>query len=143
MTILTIYSITYAWSEISWKLTELALFWLNFHLFTNQIWFLILNFSFFLGGIWPLCFDKKFKFFMNTLTYIKSISKSTQCLSVCLSVLYFNTLPMNQFESQIYLWNSLNMVDILRLFKSDKNWNKKQAFIFEKKKIEKKKSFFF
>ena len=52
--------------------------------------------------------------------------------NVCLSVLYFNSLPMNQFESQIYLWNSLNMVDILRLFKSDKNWNKKLVFIFEK-----------
>ena len=37
-------------------------------------------------------------------------------LSVRLSVLFFNPLPMNQFESQKYLWNSLNMAEILRLF---------------------------
>ena len=32
------------------------------------------------------------------------------------SVLFFNPLPMNQFESQVYLWISLNQAEILRPF---------------------------
>ena len=37
-------------------------------------------------------------------------------LSVRPSVLFFNPLPINQFESQIYQWISLNMTEILRSF---------------------------
>ena len=47
--------------------------------------------------------------------YIK-IHAISVCLSVCLSVLFFNPLPMNQFESQIYLWISLNRAEILSPF---------------------------
>ena len=48
--------------------------------------------------------------------YIKIHAILSVRLSVCPSVLFFNPLPMNQFESQIYLWISLNMAEILRPF---------------------------
>ena len=43
-----------------------------------------------------------------------------ECYSVRLFVIFFNPLPINQFESQIYLWISLNMAEILRPFKVNK-----------------------
>ena len=45
-----------------------------------------------------------------------SILKSTQCVSVCLSVIIFNPLPMKQFDGQVYLWISFNKAEILRPF---------------------------
>ena len=94
---------------------------------------LIFDFEFLFFSRWNLTtmFWQKIQIFYEH-TYIYQIYIKIHAMSVCLSVLYFNSLPMNQFESQIYLWNSLNMVDILRLFKSYKNWNKKQVFFFFK-----------
>ena len=43
----------------------------------------------------------------------QSILKSTKCLSV---LPFFNPLPMNQFDSQVYLWISFNKAEILRPF---------------------------
>ena len=37
-------------------------------------------------------------------------------LSVRQSFHFFNPLPMNQFESQVYLWIPLNKAEILRPF---------------------------
>ena len=34
-------------------------------------------------------------------------------MSVCLSVILSNPLPMNQFESQVYLWISFNIEEII------------------------------
>ena len=34
-------------------------------------------------------------------------------MTVCLSVILFNPLPMNQFESQVYLWISFKMEEVI------------------------------
>ena len=44
-------------------------------------------------------------------------------MSVILSVILFNPLPINQFESQVYLWISFNMEEIILNLKGGSLFN--------------------
>ena len=91
--------------EISWKLTELALFWLNFHLFTNRIWFLILKFPFFSRWNLTTMFWQKIQIFLWTHLY--QIYIKIHAMSVCLSVLYFNSILELDTNSTPFPWTNL------------------------------------